>query len=493
MDLVGGQAMHMKTSSMLSWFTLAALAGLGCSQAATGSGGGAGGGSAWDCGSVPVPLGQTTECTSSTHDAVTYDGTSSDDGPAYYCPPDSTSADCPPVSTAGGAGTQDGAGGAGGAATGGTGSGGTSDGTSGGGAANGGTTSDGATTGGSKPAPTPPSDGAGGKKAPSDGGGSTTGKGGTSDGTSGGGAASGTSTGTSTGTSDGTAGGASTGDGFYCTRELGKRTCKKAPTCNPGAHRVQMDCEPDGSFGDGNSSNESCYPGAGGGDGAMPGGHTDCFYPSGGASPSAPAATAEYTLEAFNGAQVLHVRLTFTPTFVDNSYGTTAVGWSKGHAFSELVGSDHAELTFLDTAGAEKLHFKMDYISKSATAPSGYACLGVTGGEGRMILGDASSVVRTSTSLDKNLNDRGYGSFIVDSPATSASYAPSASAPAWDYRVIYEAWIKNDAFGAAGFGSVQLAFVHASPSKLGTNTLPVSKGTCPPDWNGASSSSSSPR
>jgi len=99
-----------------------------------------------------------------------------------------------------------------------------------------------------------------------------------------------------------------------------------------------------------------------------------------------------------------------------------------------------------------------------------------------MILGAASAITKAMSSLDRNLNERGYKTFVVDSPATSATYAPPASAPNWDFRVVYEAWIDNGAFGAAGYGDVKLTFVHASPSKASSNTLSVVPGPCPPDW-----------
>ncbi len=276
--------------------------------------------------------------------------------------------------------------------------------------------------------------------------------------------------------------------GFYCTHELDAIKCRREPVCDAGAHRVQMDCEPDASIALGDGGGTGSHYAGGDSEDGLPGAQTQCFYAAG-ATPgsSVPAATFQYVLEAIAGVQQLHVRLTFSPMFVDNSYGASSVGWSsKGHKFTELVGSDHAELSFVDTAAQEKLHFKMDYISRSATAPSGYACLGVTGGEGRMLLGDASMITKVSSSLDRNLNERGYSTFVLDSPATDANYATPTSAPKWDFNVVYEAWIKNEAFGGKGFGSVQLSFVHASPSKAGTNTLPVTQGPCPPSWMGAS-------
>jgi hypothetical protein len=339
----------------------------------------------WDCHSAEVPLGRTTECTSSVASALGTDDGPVTDGPAYVCPLGVVDADCPPPSAAATASFGDAA-----------------------------------------------------------------------------------------------------AEAFFCTREDGKRTCKQAPTCDPGAHRQQMDCEPDQSSGLGAGAGTpggGGYAGAGLGDHSMPGAQMQCFYPVG-APPATttPAATFEYVLEAIQGVDQLHVRLTFSPHFVDNSYGAASIGWAKGHQFKELVGSDHAELAFFDTTNTEKLHFKLDYISASASAPSGYASLGVTGGEGRMILGDAASILKASSSLDRNLNERGYRQFVVDSPPSDAAYTAPAAAPNWDFRVVYEAWIANAAFGPNGYSKVNLAFVHASPSKANSNTLPVEPGACPPDW-----------
>jgi hypothetical protein len=67
----------------------------------------------------------------------------------------------------------------------------------------------------------------------------------------------------------------------------------------------------------------------------------------------------------------------------------------------------------------------------------------------------------------------------VDSPATDANYTPNPQAPAWDFRVVYEAWIDVAAFGAAGFGGATIEYVHASPAKGGEDTLHVKPGDCP--------------
>jgi hypothetical protein len=230
---------------------------------------------------------------------------------------------------------------------------------------------------------------------------------------------------------------------------------------------------------------------------------TTCFFEDG---DPLPAATMEQVLECVDGADVVHIRLTFHPTFVDNTYGANAIGWGAEDAaddpmmmeppmmmggkprkpargrnrnYEQLVGSDHAEIVLKDESGATVMQFKLDYISEDAAAPSGYASLGVLGGDGEMIVGDAAWLLDYQTSIETNLNDRGYGSYIVDSPATDADYTPNPETPEWDYRYVFEAWIDVDAFGAAGFGKALIESVHASPSKADSNTLIVEPGECP--------------
>ena len=241
----------------------------------------------------------------------------------------------------------------------------------------------------------------------------------------------------------------------------------------------------------------------------------ECYYDMNDPNPSGPAATLEQVLECVEEADTVHLRLTFHPWFVDNTYGVNAIGWDAmaaatapammapammapammapmggkmpkpmmmkgGHTFKDLVGSDHAEIILKDANGQVVMQFKLDYISEDANAPSGYASLGVLGGEGKVIIGDPASVVRWMTSEDRNLNERGYASYTTDSPATDADYTPNSATPEWDYRVVYEAWVDIKAFGAAGFGGASIEYVHASPSKTSSNTIEVKPGKCPP-------------
>jgi hypothetical protein len=102
-----------------------------------------------------------------------------------------------------------------------------------------------------------------------------------------------------------------------------------------------------------------------------------------------------------------------------------------------------------------------------------------------MLVGDASTILASATSIDRNLNGCGYcksaacgGDCTIDSPATDAKYTPNAAAPNWDYRVVYEVWVSAAAFAGKGFGGASISFVHASPSKASTNTVTVVPRPC---------------
>src|SRR5262249_24405482 len=92
----------------------------------------------------------------------------------------------------------------------------------------------------------------------------------------------------------------------------------------------------------------------------------------------------------------------------DNSYGTNIVNWPVSHSFSNLTGSDKAQFVFKDANGNVVFDFYLDYISTQTGTPSGYASLGVLGGDGHVNLGQAGWVLSWQTSLATNLNETGY-------------------------------------------------------------------------------------
>jgi len=243
---------------------------------------------------------------------------------------------------------------------------------------------------------------------------------------------------------------------------------------------------------------------------------TLCFGGPEDPTPNDPLATIEQVLEVIGGKRVAHLRVTFDPAFVDNTYGANACcGWPAadttateppppdgmmtdpmgmmkppkmpkpgkgGHTFNDLVGSDHVELLLTDAAGNTVMDFDLDYITADSTPSCGYRQLGVKGGEGKVVSGNAAAVLGSATSIDRNLNGCGY-CYTTDSPATDESYTPNPDTPAWDYRVVYEVWLDLDAFGSAGFGQAYITNVHASPSKLDNNTVEVTATPCPADWD----------
>src|ERR1051325_162170 len=151
---------------------------------------------------------------------------------------------------------------------------------------------------------------------------------------------------------------------------------------------------------------------------------------------------------------------------VDNTYGSGAVGWPGGHTFSQLLGSDKAQFVFYNGAGTKVLDAYVDYISAASTSvyPSGYGTLGVTGGDGAVNFGSASNVVSVMTTITRSLNQSpAFYGYTVNSPL------PESSFPTWEYVDGYDGVIKGSAFGASGFGRVEIPLVHNSPSKLGFN------------------------
>lgn len=179
----------------------------------------------------------------------------------------------------------------------------------------------------------------------------------------------------------------------------------------------------------------------------------------------------------------IDVTIVFNREFVDLSYGTNAVGWEdakKGtHTFKDLYKSDHTELALLDGDGEVAFQARLDLLSESEDHPSGYGSLGIhDDGDGKLIEGDESHLLSTGSSLDHNINVLGYELF-EDSPETDVDYTPDDSFPDWDFYVRYHMSVDAEAFEPAGFGMARMESVHASPSKLGENTVTVEEDPCP--------------
>ena len=176
-------------------------------------------------------------------------------------------------------------------------------------------------------------------------------------------------------------------------------------------------------------------------------------------------------------SQTVTLRVTFSKKFVDNTYGTGAIGWPNGHTWGNLTGSDHLQWSIRDANGVEKLAFKQDYVSASAAFPSGFGCLGFGGDGGNPTVGLTTDVLSFRTSIASNFNDFGYV-LTTNSPATDTNYTPNPAQPNWIYDVWYEVTVKASVFGTTGFGFVNVASVHASPSKTGNNTEIITNTPC---------------
>jgi hypothetical protein len=168
----------------------------------------------------------------------------------------------------------------------------------------------------------------------------------------------------------------------------------------------------------------------------------------------------------------------------DNRYGTgatAATGWPRHHNFSDLVGSDEAHFQFKNGSGTVVMDFQLDYVSAATKAvfpsgtvlyPSGYGTLGVSGGDGKMLVGSAANVLSATTSLTENLKQLQFVSgFLVNSPPETAPNSNISIPAGWDYYDTYTVVVSRAAFGAAGFGGVTIVGVHDSPPKLAPNNL----------------------
>jgi hypothetical protein len=222
---------------------------------------------------------------------------------------------------------------------------------------------------------------------------------------------------------------------------------------------------------------------------------TLCFSGTGDATPQDPAVVIEQVIEKLNGKEYVHIRITFDPSFTDNTYGAgSCCGWPprRGHSFDpDLAKSDHTELQITDAQGNVVMNFKLDYITAEASSPCGFGTLGVAGGDGSMISGNAAHILAVATSLDRNINGCGYcknaacapsGDCTIDSPPTDANFTPNPATPNWDYRNVYEVWIDIAAFNGLGFGQAFITYTHASPSKS-ADTIQVDSTPCPPQWD----------
>ena len=171
----------------------------------------------------------------------------------------------------------------------------------------------------------------------------------------------------------------------------------------------------------------------------------------------------------------------------DNTYGANAIGWEEnkqGHQLKHLLLSEHAEIRMYDANSNLTLDFFLDYASQHSKITNGdVLCLGVTtaGSDGQMVVGDASNVTGAGSSLAWNFNHATptYPNKDNTSPPRFPTNTYDSGTTAdlsypWIYELVYEWSVKKSAFGAAGFGRLDILEVHNSPFKPGAaNPVPV--------------------
>jgi hypothetical protein len=174
------------------------------------------------------------------------------------------------------------------------------------------------------------------------------------------------------------------------------------------------------------------------------------------------------------------VDVTFSPNFVDLTYGSGSIGWSpvRGHRFNDLVGSDHVEIAITNGDGDTVFLGKLDLISPADEAPSGYASLGPFGGDGEIVIGDPAMIRSFGSSLDDNLNYYDY-ELLTDSPPTDSTFSRNPDYPNWRYYASYRLTLDPEAFGPSGYGEVRMTSVHASPAKTPRETITVTEQPLP--------------
>ncbi|HUT59445.1 MAG TPA: PEP-CTERM sorting domain-containing protein [Phycisphaerae bacterium] len=198
--------------------------------------------------------------------------------------------------------------------------------------------------------------------------------------------------------------------------------------------------------------------------------------------PEIPGAGAKlYLLE---DAGSVFVGLSLPKTLVDNSYGTTAIGWgSKDHKFDELVGSDKAQFVFGDVNGVV-LDVTLDYLD-AITTKGGKKEPDITtyvadktAKDFEVAKGNPAHILALSTSLFYNWETfgAGYPAFFgkdKNSPAADPDYGNPTLA-GWVYDVMYEFQIDLAAFAGSTLDLTSgdfIEIVHASPNKIGGNRV----------------------
>lgn len=176
----------------------------------------------------------------------------------------------------------------------------------------------------------------------------------------------------------------------------------------------------------------------------------------------------------------------------DTSYGSTSLqdpfNWpgGKGRTFGQIVGSDMAQLTYLDSMGKVILDAFVDNLAKyeMKDGSAEYRSAGVTTtsddpnvskvrqSDGSVATGSALSFINVATSFQYNYNlgpDAAKGNLNPNSPTGLTG---------WIDQVIYEVEIDRLALGTDFVSVMKLA--HMSPEKIGLKSIGPPTETTPP-------------
>lgn len=164
----------------------------------------------------------------------------------------------------------------------------------------------------------------------------------------------------------------------------------------------------------------------------------------------------------------------------DNTYEANAIGWpgKRGHRLKDLLNSEHIKVKLYDCDGNLAMEFYLDYATQDRDTGV-VDCLGVTGGDGAMLLGDPAHVTAASSALDWDFNDASptWPDKFTTNPmrVPTNTYDPGTTADPnapWIYELTYEWSIDKAAFANGCFGSIEILEVHNSPYKTG-NPVPL--------------------
>ena len=178
----------------------------------------------------------------------------------------------------------------------------------------------------------------------------------------------------------------------------------------------------------------------------------------------------------------LYVNLTLPVSLVDNTYGRNTAGWgrkNRRHYFRDLEKSDSARFGIKNLAGEVIFDFTLDYFSRNRKSKNRWSSLGVSGRDGKVHRGSASSLLDWSTSLDYNFNELGY--VLTKNSPSVKDLGPGGKYSGWRNEVTYEFRIDGSILRNQSVTGIDIPYLHISPNKVGGNTVYATVGEIIPE------------